>query len=135
MIIHKPLFKEIVILAVVVAFLHKMALSFHLYWSVWWFDILLHFLGGVTIGVIALFVFFTSGYIKYPSRHQIVVLSIVLGSVFIVGLVWELWELFAGFSNVIEDCGDTITDLVVDLIGAVTAYFYGRSYTIKISKD
>jgi len=125
MIFRKSLFIEIVIIAVLIAILHYAATVFSLYWSIVWFDILMHFLGGLFIGLLALYLFFTSGLIKYPCTHKIVVFSVVVGSVLVVGLTWELWELFVGLSDVLSDQGDTVLDLILDIFGAVVAYMYG----------
>lgn len=127
----KPLLIELLVSTTLVAVLHKLALMYSLYWTLSWFDIITHSLGGFVIGIMTLFVFFTSGYIKYPKDHWIVVLSVTIGAVLIVGLTWELWELFVGFTDVIKDRGDTVLDLIMDIVGATAAYLYGRNKLIK----
>ena len=126
MLFKKPLLIELILTAILVAFLHYIALVYSLYWAVSWFDIPMHFLGGFVIGILALYVFYTSGYIKFPSDHQIIIFSVVIAAVLIVGLTWELWELFSGLSDVLEDQADTILDVVMDFLGAIAAYYYGR---------
>lgn len=118
---------ELLLVTIFIATLHHLALTYFLYWTFDWFDILMHFLGGLTIGLFALYVFFTSGYVKYPNDHWVVVLSVTVGAVLIVGLVWELWELFVGFTDVLQDRGDTILDLIMDTLGALCAYYYGKN--------
>jgi hypothetical protein len=122
----KPLLLELLFLTILVAVLHITALELYLYWTVSWFDILMHFIGGAVIGVATTFVFFTSGYIKYPNDHWVVVLSVTLGAVLIVGLAWELWEVFVGFTDVVNDVNDTIVDLIMDLLGGSVAYLYSK---------
>lgn len=124
MIHKKALFIEIFLLSITVAVLHYFATIFSLYWSVDWFDIMMHFLGGLLIGLISLWVFFTSEKIKYP-RTKFAIFSVTIGLVLIVGLGWELWEIFVGFTDVFSDKSDTMMDLVMDTIGAVAAYIYG----------
>jgi hypothetical protein len=126
MIFKKPLLIELLTLTLAVAVLHWLATILFLYWAFWWFDILMHFLGGAFVGALALFVFFSSDILPYPSRHPAVVLSVVLGSVLIVGLAWELWEIFMGLTDVFSQQGDTIIDLVMDFVGGLVIYFYGR---------
>lgn len=124
MILKKPLLIEIFIASAAVAVLHKIALTLFLYWTTPWFDILMHFLGGFTIGLIAGFAFFISGFVKIPRDHLLNAFIIIIGTVLIVGLVWELWEVFVGFTDVLNDEVDTIMDVVMDLIGASVAFLY-----------
>lgn len=128
MIFKKPLLIEILILAIIVAFLHYLALTFYLYWTIEWFDILMHFLGGMIVAFIAIFIYYTSGYIDFPKSHLISIFAMTLGSVLLVGLVWELWELFAGFSDVLKDQTDTFLDLIMDIIGGIVAFFYSKRF-------
>jgi len=122
MIYRKKLFKEIALLSIIIAVAHYYATINSLYWLIDWFDIPMHFLGGLLMGFIALFIFFTSEKIHFPSDNRVVIFCITLGFVLIVGLVWELWEIFAGLTNIINDLGDTIFDLIMDTAGAIVAY-------------
>jgi len=124
----KPLLKEIFILATVVALLHVAALELYLYWTVDWFDIVMHFLGGALIGLLAIFAFYISGYINFPKDHKGSVFAITLSAVLVVGLGWELWELFLGWTDVLADRGDTILDLIMDTIGGVVAFLYAKRF-------
>ena len=58
------------ILIVLIAILNKAALSFFLYWKFWWFDIMMHFLGGLWIGGIVLWLYYLSGYVKNPVKTK-----------------------------------------------------------------
>ena len=124
----KPLLKEIFVLATVVALLHYMALSLYLYWTVSWFDILMHLLGGVLIGLIAAFVSYTSGYFHFPREHQGAVFAMIIGAVLVVGMAWELWELFLGWTDVLADQRDTMIDIAMDTLGGMIAYQYAQRF-------
>lgn len=126
----KPLFKEITVLAVMVAGLHLLALKLFLYWTTNWFDIPMHFLGGLLIGLIMVFVCYVSGYFNFPTTHRGSVFVVVLGGVLVVGLIWELWEIFVGFTDVIEDQADTILDLIMDILGGCAALAYSARHII-----
>ena len=126
--LRKPLFKEIILLSVLVALLHYTALVYFLYWNIEWFDIIMHFLGGSVIGLIALFTYYTSGYVKFPKEHFATVFAMTIGTVLVVGLLWELWELFMGFSNVFEDQTDTVIDIIMDTLGGITAVYYAKKH-------
>ncbi len=127
-VLNKKLIFEVFAVALLVAGLHKLALSYSLYWAIEWFDIPMHFLGGFLIGILALFVFFSSGWISFTKniRDWQMILFITVSSVLIVGLAWELWELFVGFTDLIADRADTILDLIMDTTGAVAAFYYGK---------
>ncbi|HMO78978.1 MAG TPA: hypothetical protein PJ997_02235 [Candidatus Paceibacterota bacterium] len=125
MIHHKTLFKEIFSLSIIVAVLHYVATIYSFYWSVDWFDIMMHFLGGLLMGLIAFWIFFTSEKINYPKDNSLVIFFTVVGFTLIIGLSWELWEIFVGFTDVDLDMGDTILDIIMDVIGAIAAYYYG----------
>ena len=79
----KSLLLEILVLAVVMALLHQAALTFFLYWTTDWFDILMHFLGGLEMGLIALFIFVTSGFVPVLKEHKVTVILLTLGFVLV----------------------------------------------------
>lgn len=157
----RPLLKEIFILSIIIAFLHKVALTFYFYWTISWFDIVMHFLGGLLMGLIALFIFITLKFIyisnnisdnnsssdsnnnfnhnneAYLFRNKLNAFIITFGFVLIIGLAWELWELFSGLTNALEDKVDTIIDLIIDMIGAGVAlwYFFIKKSLINKTSD
>ena len=121
----KKFLKELIVVSIVVLVLHVLALQYSLYWSIDWYDILMHFLGGLTMGILATYIFFTSNYIKSTAvlkDNKFVVFVIISLFTLSVGLIWELWEVFVEFSNVLEDQVDTIIDLIMDMLGAFTAF-------------
>lgn len=122
------LWKEILFVAILTLFLHLVSLKFFLYWTIWWFDIPLHFLGGFLIGLIAI------SFLKIINRNTFVTFNLFFLTIFavmIVGLVWELWEIFIGFTDVLKDKGDTILDLIMDFLGGIFSVLY---YYLKYSK-
>ncbi|MCB9805689.1 hypothetical protein H6775_00850 [Candidatus Nomurabacteria bacterium] len=132
MIFQKPLFKEVFLTLILVAILHKIALVLFLYWTVDWFDILMHGLGGLSLGFLFLFIFYTSGFSNLDQSHFFYVFFITIGSVLIVGLIWELWEVFVGLTDVLKDQLDTISDIVMDMVGATLSFLY---FKLKILKS
>jgi hypothetical protein len=108
--------------------LHKIALSWALYWTISWYDIMMHFLGGFLIALIILLII---------SRFKIIIFNpklifiLMMGGVLIVGLGWELFEIFFELINIKTDKLDTIIDIVMDLLGAVAAFFYSRKRFFK----
>ncbi len=123
----KPLIKEIFFLSIIVAFFHYTALTLYLYWTVSWFDILMHLMGGFLMGLIVVSIFIQ--FLKPEIlKHKRAVVILVLSSVLVIGLGWELWELFLGFTDVVSDKLDTIIDIVMDFIGGYFALLYSNKY-------
>lgn len=122
----KPLLIETLTIAALVAVMHYVALTLFLYWRTEWFDVVMHFAGGFLIGLLAAYTFYTSGLVSFPREHRGAVFAVIVGSVLVVGLGWELWELFLGFTDVIADQADTMQDVAMDIVGGIAAFLYAR---------
>ena len=116
-------------LLVLIAVLHNAASLFYFYWTLWWFDILMHFLGGFWIASVCLWIFYGNYFrqISRPSRTKLFVFAIL--SSIILGLAWEAFELATNIILFPEYIPDSALDMVMDTIGGVFAYFfYVRNY-------
>jgi len=113
------LFKGLAYLIFAISVLHFLAQKFHWYFSLWWFDMPMHFLGGLWLGLF--FIYWFS--FKEPSFRYIMGL---LSFVFIIGMFWEFFELY--FINYVGQNSfsllDTISDLFFDLSGGLCAMLY-----------
>lgn len=129
----KPLFWETVGLLAVVAILNYFATKYHLYWSVSEFDSLVHFLGGATLAMFFLWLYFFSGKFA-PKRRDLnyFLLVSVAGSVF-VAFCWEIYEILLGEAkfNLGEYPADTFLDIIMDILGMVAACFYGYTKELR----
>lgn len=106
----------------VLALLHYLALTLHLYWHFSWLDMPMHFFGGI---VVALGVFTTADLIKrFPERLLLFVP--VISFVLIVALSWEVFELYAGAEKEASHVLDTISDLVLGIIGGSCGWYLAR---------
>ncbi len=119
---HKhPLFITWSLLLLGIAILHIVAIELYLYWLYGWFDIFMHFLGGLFVGLSVLWLFFESGYITL-SKHIRTITLVTLISFALIGISWEIFQysvgLFIGKENAVVD---TSVDLLVGLIGALIA--------------
>lgn len=101
--------------ALVIAVLHILAVAFYLYSFYWWFDIPLHFLGGLSVGLTALY-----------WRGRIAPFAAAAGAALAFGLMWELFEYAAGIT--LNGIGsyplDTVKDLFLDAAGGLLAYLF-----------
>ena len=79
-------------LIVIILGLHAFALAFFLYWKYWWFDILLHFLGGIFVGLFALYLYYYSRYIQPQHFHKRYAFFLSFATVALIGIMWEFFE-------------------------------------------
>jgi uncharacterized membrane protein YjjP (DUF1212 family) len=121
-----PLIKEVFFISLLLFFLHYSALKFYLYWSIEWFDILMHFLGGFVVLLFVMSIFNRVNLFDFSNQNKITQFFIVVSITLIIGLIWELWEIFIGFTDQLTDAPDTILDVIMDLVGAITAFIYTK---------
>jgi len=122
----KPLFWEMFILLAVVGILNYIAVIYHLYWSVYEFDSILHFLGGATLAAFFLWFYFFSGFFNPQDRSLKNFLMIAIIGMLFVAVSWEIFELFLG-EDVLQKAEypyDTMMDFIMDFLGAITITFY-----------
>ncbi|MFM2381505.1 MAG: hypothetical protein RLZZ76_272 [Candidatus Parcubacteria bacterium] len=106
------------------AVLHVIAIELYLYWHFFWFDIFMHFFGGT---VVALGVH-TLADLRIVKSSRLVT-SVVVGAVFLVAVVWEVFELSAGVPVESDFILDTTTDLLVGLCGA----YIGHKLAVRLN--
>jgi hypothetical protein len=122
----EELLKVLFILIWVIALTHMAAENFYLYWTFRWFDILTHFMGGIWVGLAGLWVWYYSGYIREVRRPTSRAILVALGAGFVIGILWELFELvvwiLAGTGLPSNYGPDTLLDLIVDMAGALAGF-------------
>lgn len=103
-----------------------------LYWysAMPWFDMLMHFLGGLWLGLAWVWFLSSQSLRLSPEPKALAltaksILQIIL-LVLLVGILWEVFEFFVdetiaknGF-----DLADTLSDLLFDSLGGFSAIFY-----------
>ena len=107
------------------------------YYSVWWWDVMLHSGSAFTFGIIALIIMLLAFNKKQLVASPLIVATFVLSFALALGLLWEIFE----FTNDqlrgtdmqhVKETGivDTMKDEIVDVVGAsaaaALAYFYVR---------
>lgn len=115
----KRLFIHVVVLMFLMFLAFNLESKFHWYYSIWYFDMPMHFFGGVWLGLFFIYIFPFSN----PLFKSI--LKVILW-VFLIGILWELFELYTN-NYVGHDSFntlDTISDLCFDLAGGFSALFY-----------
>lgn len=110
-------------LGLVIGLLHALAINLYLYWELWWLDMLMHFLGGFWVALLGFWIIAFFDRVEEFSKKQILIVSVVF--TLVIGLLWELFEAGAGLSFVGRDAwGDTILDIIFDIVGGLTAGYY-----------
>lgn len=104
--------------------LNFLASRFYWYTSIWWFDMPMHFLGGVFLAFIGMLIFRAFGFSGLYKN-----IFFVLGFIVIIGLFWEFFEvgvdkfiLYKSYNNI--NMLDTLSDLVFDIAGGLTGILY-----------
>jgi hypothetical protein len=93
------------------------AMTYVLYFMLWWFDIVMHFFGGAWVAVSALSILY---YIRNGAVEMRTRLVVAFCSVIIVGVGWEFFEYWAKVMDVPRTvyAADTALDIVMDVFGA-----------------
>jgi membrane protease YdiL (CAAX protease family) len=122
----KPLVLEIILLFVLVATLDILARIYHLYWSVYEFDSVVHFFAGTCLALFFLWLYFFSGFFNPQKRNLRSFLLISILGVMFVGISWEIFELIFKQTMVqkVDYPYDLFMDLLMDFLGAVTGCLY-----------
>lgn len=94
-------------------------MRFYWYSSIWYFDMPMHFLGGLWLGL-ALLWFFKIKDISLKS-----IFYLILG-VLLIGVLWEVFEVIIDeiITGNLFNTSDTISDIFFDLAGGTFAIFY-----------
>jgi len=113
----KKLLKFLELLVLFIFIVNLLANKFYWYYSVWYFDVIMHFLGGFWLGLVALYLW---------GVRDIRLIFKMLFFVFFLGLGWEVFEYL--FNNYIAGNSfnvlDTASDIFFDLLGGLCAILY-----------
>lgn len=134
----KSLYDRIFIRTAAVVFgtfiLNSIGVWLSLYSILWWYDIPMHFLGGLFTNLLIISIF-----LRFKKTNNISVINLVIMSLIItllIGLLWEgyeiFWDVFAGKKHIFID---SLSDIFFDLAGGVEAVFiYLRHRKIVLGK-
>jgi len=112
-------------LIVLIGILHLIGLHLFLYWPDGYYDILMHFLGGMWVGLTAVWLMFF-----YPvSRAHVfranAVLATVVISLLVIGTGWEVFEYVYNVTMTGANyVADTTADYLMGMAGALCAAVY-----------
>ena len=119
----------VILLAFFISIAHLVALNFYLYFAFWWLDIVMHFLGGLFVALASLLVYIAVRKEEKLSRRKTAL--IVLLGIIVIGTSWEVFEYFAGISPGNDFVIDTVTDAIMNLLGAgVGLLYFNRTHKV-----
>jgi len=103
-------------------------MTFYWYSSIWYYDMLMHFLGGAWLGFAFIWFF------KIKKISFELILKIILG-VLLISILWEVFEVILNDNTTINPFNtlDTISDIFFDIAGGFSAilYFLRKIMSIK----
>lgn len=118
----RPFPALLLVLLVAIAGVNAFAEYYHWYWLMRWFDMPMHFAGGVWVaGAVLWWRFFSGKFTSLPNTKAMFAWAI--GGAIAIGLVWEVYEAAVSYITVgrMNDILDTIGDLVLDTLGGIVA--------------
>ena len=113
-----------VLLGTVFAGVHLFATKVSLYWYYWWFDIMMHFWGGILIGL-GVHSFCTFSRINLKPTLKLVLFTLLL-----ITVTWEVFERLTGLFVTTNYLFDTAKDIVMGFSGGLLAHIILKKYTI-----
>jgi len=113
---------------ILVGALHLIGTFYNFYWNSFWFDALMHFLGGLAMGLLFLWLWFASGFFEksLPTKREAMVAALTFAM--LIGIGWEVFEYVYGIAVPVgaNYPVDTFHDLVFDFVGGVGAGLLGQ---------
>jgi hypothetical protein len=116
MIPRKQILSILATLIIFVSIVNFLATKAMWYYIFWWFDMPMHFLGGLVVALLISYIFY-----KTILQYPLIPVAYILLGVFVVGFGWEVFEYI--FNNLIAGQAwillDTLSDLCFDLAGGM----------------
>ena len=120
-----PLFLFSTALLFMLGVLHLLGILYSLYYFFRPLDLIVHFLAGAWVSLVTLWFFYFSGSVERRAGIR-ELLFVVLSAVLVLGLSWEVFEIAIGIPLEEGYTLDTLSDLLMDIAGALVAVFSVR---------
>ena len=105
---------------------HYFAIKYSWYWTYRWIDIPVHLVGGFWVSLTALWVALRVKHIDSILGYKKKALLVMLASVLIVAILWEIFELVFKITS-LHSVGywqDSLSDIFNSFVGGVVAFLY-----------
>lgn len=114
----------------ILSLLDRIAFHYYLYWRLDWFDIFMHLIGGVAIGLVSAYAYWEWQKEKFPhpanshESNNVVVdrqlfLRLNLGFILVAGLGWEIFEVWVDRITRF-DLANVAKDLLFGIVGSLS---------------
>ncbi len=129
----KKVFGLVSFLIFIIFFLNFSANKFYWYSSIWWFDLMMHFLGGLWLGLFFVWYDYKNFVQLYFNKKNFLHL---IYFVLFIGIAWEVYEILVNiiFAQNPFDFIDTFTDVVADTLGGIVAFVFLKNLKISYNK-
>lgn len=119
-----PIF--LVALIVAIAVVNGFADKYYWYWQMRWFDMPMHFSGGVFLAGVVFWWYYNREGEPFDGNF-LKVITICLSAALGVGIAWEIFEAIVGLMTVghINAMSDTLSDLFFDTLGGIAVAVWG----------
>ncbi|MEK7140847.1 MAG: hypothetical protein AAB815_03620 [Patescibacteria group bacterium] len=126
----KKLLLRLAYLILFIFIINSLAMKFYWYFTIWYFDMPMHFLGGFWLGLLLIWFF------RIDKVSPRLIFKISLG-VLLIGVSWEVFEFWANnfIGQIPFSIPDTLSDIFFDLAGGLSAvFFYLKRNTLVLGK-
>lgn len=94
-------------------------IAYAFFWQFWWYDIVAHFLGGVSAGLGAVWL------LSLRGAERATLLAFIL--VLLIGMLWEAYEAYYKLTLFPFDLFDTVHDIAFDFLGGSIGIYFART--------
>jgi len=106
----------------ILSLLDRIAFNYFLYWKLWWFDIVMHLIGGLAVGLLSGWAYLEQNQKsedgKMISLREVLIFN--LSFAFVVTILWEFFELWA--DRIVRfSLFDSVKDVSFGVIGSLLA--------------
>lgn len=139
----KTLLKPILYFMFLIFLADTVAQKLYWYYSIWWFDMPMHFFGGFWEGLLFMW-FFSSDFLPFSwlkvhiEQFDLKLIIKTLSFVFVIGILWEFFEIYTHNYLGLDPFNivDTTSDIFFDLAGGAFAilYFFKRIMGSSLNK-
>ena len=121
--LQSKLFKPFIITLFSVGLLELVTIKLHLFITIFWFDMVMHFFGGFLAGMFALWVLTWKKQRNF-SYGQMLLWG--MGMAFVIGIIWEVFELYFGITyiHLPDYWSDNGMDIIMDISGGLISVWY-----------
>lgn len=116
-------FKKLAYLIITIFAINYIAVKLYWYYSIWWFDMPMHFFGGFWIGLALIWLL---SFKYFPIQITPKSIFQVIIGVLIIGVGWEVFEIIVNnlTARMPFNTLDTLSDIFFDLAGGTFSLLY-----------